>query len=163
MKSGVIQQQGSPRMLYDEPANAFVRDFVGKTLLFKGKVQVGNESGQIAIAVDGGHDCTVFGRTYDPSRVKTGDAVFLGVRPEDVKIIPANSEPGSRGVIGGRIQTALFVGERIEYQVEVDGQRSIVIYGDRHEPLREGEKVWLKLRPEGHSAWLSEAESERAA
>jgi hypothetical protein len=54
------------------------------------------------------------------------------------------------------VRAALFVGERTEYQVEVDGQRIILIYGDRHNPFREGGKIWLKLRPEGHSAWLSD-------
>ena len=47
MNFGVVQQQGDPRLLYEKPANEFVRDFVGRTLLFKGKVQSGNPSGQI--------------------------------------------------------------------------------------------------------------------
>jgi hypothetical protein len=59
-------------------------------------------------------------------------------------------------MMGGTVQTALFVGERIEYQVEVDGQGLILIYGERHDPVAEGAKVWLKLRPEGHSAWPSD-------
>jgi hypothetical protein len=58
-------------------------------------------------------------------------------------------------MIGGRIQAALFIGERIEYQVEVDGQGTMLVYGQRHEPVAEGSKVWLNLRPDGHSAWAS--------
>src|SRR5207253_1206637 len=97
MNFGVIQQQGHPRMLYEEPVNEFVRDFVGKTLLFKGKVQTRNPSGQIAISVDGAPDCVVFGRTYNPEGVKTGDSVYIGVRPEDVEIMPATSYPAPPG------------------------------------------------------------------
>jgi hypothetical protein len=48
------------------------------------------------------------------------------------------------------------VGERVEYQVEVDGQSAMVVYGDRHTPVEEGGRVWLKLRPDGHSAWSSD-------
>jgi hypothetical protein len=59
-------------------------------------------------------------------------------------------------MIGGTVQAALFVGERIEYQVEVYGQGVILIYGERHNPLEEGGKVWLKLRPDGHTAWASD-------
>ncbi len=60
-------------------------------------------------------------------------------------------------MIGGTIQAALFIGERIEYQVEVAGQSEVImIYGERHQPIDEGNKVWLKLRPEGHSAWPSD-------
>ncbi len=109
-------------MLYEKPANEFVRDFVGRTLLFKGKVQSGNPSGQLAIALEGAPDCVVFGRTYHPDGIKTGAAVYIGVRPEDVEILPANGTTPPSGMIGGTAQAALFIGERIEYQVEVEGQ-----------------------------------------
>jgi ABC-type Fe3+/spermidine/putrescine transport system ATPase subunit len=156
MNFGIVQQQGHPRLLYEEPVNEFVRDFVGRTLLFKGKVQSSNPSGQMAIALAGARDCVVFGRSYNPDAIKNGESVFIGVRPEDVEIRPAlGAEPPS-GMIGGKVETVLFVGERIEYQVEVDGQRVMMIYGERHRPIEEDRKVWLKLRPEGHSAWLSD-------
>ena len=156
MNFGVVQQQGDPRLLYEEPANEFVRDFVGRTLLFKGKVQTGNPAGQLAIALEGAPDCVVFGRTYNPDGVKTGATVFIGVRPEDVEVFAANGSTPPAGMIGGAAQAALFIGERIEYQVEVDGQGPVVIYGERHGPIDEGSRVWLKLRPDGHSAWSSD-------
>lgn len=156
MNSGVVQQQGSPRLLYEEPANEFVRDFVGRTLLFKGKVQSSNPSGQMAIAIEGAPDCVIFGRNYDPSGIKAGESVYIGVRPEDVEILPAMGTGVPPGMIGGTAEAALFIGERIEYQVEVEGQGVIVIYGERHNPVEEGSKVWLKLRPDGHTAWASD-------
>jgi ABC-type Fe3+/spermidine/putrescine transport system ATPase subunit len=156
MNFGVVQQQGDPRLLYEEPANEFVRDFVGRTLLFKGSVQSGNPSGQMAIALAGARDCIVFGRSYNPGGVKAGESVYIGVRPEDVEIQPAGASEPPAGMIGGKAQAALFVGERIEYQVEVDGQGLIMIYGERHQPVAEGSKVWLKLRPDGHTAWASD-------
>lgn len=156
MNFGVVQQQGDPRLLYEQPANEFVRDFVGRTLLFTGNVQSSHPSGQMAIAVAGAPDCVVFGRSYHPDGVKSGAKVYIGVRPEDVEILPAHGPTPPPGMIGGRAQTALFVGERIEYQIEVDGQGTIFIYGDRHRPVEEGSKVWLKLRPDGHSAWASD-------
>jgi iron(III) transport system ATP-binding protein len=156
MNFGVVQQQGDPRLLYEAPVNEFVRDFVGRTLLFKGKVHTSTPSGLIAIALEGARDCVVFGRSYDPAGLTAGESVYIGVRPEDVEIQPALSADAPQGMIGGKVETALFVGERIEYQVEVDGQGLIFIYGERHEPIDEGNKVWLKLRPDGHSAWSSD-------
>ncbi len=155
MKGGVIQQQGSPRMLYEQPVNAFARDFIGRTLLFRGRVRAANPSGPMAIALDGAADCVVFGRSVDPS-LKTGEDVFIGVRPEDVEILPANGPNVPAGMTSGFAHAALFLGERIEYQVDVTGQRDIVIYGDRHSPVPEGGPVWLRLRPEGHSVWRSD-------
>jgi iron(III) transport system ATP-binding protein len=156
MNFGVVQQQGDPRLLYERPVNEFVRDFVVRTLLFKGTVQTSNSSGQMAIALAGAPDCIVFGRTYDPGGIKAGESVYIGVRPEDVEILPALGSAAPSGMIGGTAQTALFVGERIEYQVEVDGQTVVLIYGERHRPVEEGSRVWLKLRPDGHSAWASD-------
>jgi iron(III) transport system ATP-binding protein len=156
MNAGVVQQQGPPRLLYEQPANEFVRDFVGRTILFKGRVQSGNPAGQMAIALDGAPDCVVFGRTYNSNGVKSGGSVYIAIRPEDVEILPALSNQVPSGMIAGTARATLFVGERIEYQVEVDGQRDFVIYGERHSPVEEGSKVWLKLRPDGHSAWSSD-------
>jgi ABC-type Fe3+/spermidine/putrescine transport system ATPase subunit len=156
MNFGVVQQQGDPRLLYEKPVNEFVRDFVGRTLLFKGTVQTSNPSGQMAIALAGARDCVVFGRCYSPGGMKNGASVYIGVRPEDVDIQAALGADAPAGMIGGITHAALFVGERIEYQVEVDGQGIIMIYGERHKPVDEGSKVWLKLRPEGHTAWASD-------
>ncbi len=156
MNFGVVQQQGDPRLLYEQPVNEFVRDFVGKTLLFKGTVHSSNPSGQLAIALEGAPDCVIFGRSYNPGGIKSGGSVYIAVRPEDVEILPALGSEWPSGMIGGTVQAALFVGERIEYQVEVYGQGVILIYGERHNPLEEGGKVWLKLRPDGHTAWASD-------
>jgi ABC-type Fe3+/spermidine/putrescine transport system ATPase subunit len=156
MNFGMVQQQGAPRVLYESPVNEFVRDFVGRTLLFKGRVQSSNPSGQIAIALAGGRDCVVFGRSYNPDGIKNGDSVFIAVRPEDVEIQPALGATMPSGISAGTVKTTLFVGERIEYQVEVDNQGLMMIYGERHQPIDEGKRVWLKLRPEGHSAWSTD-------
>jgi ABC-type Fe3+/spermidine/putrescine transport system ATPase subunit len=156
MNFGVVQQQGDPRLLYEAPVNEFVRDFVGRTLLFKGTVHTSAPSGMIAIALAGARDCVVFGRSYNPAGVTAGQSVYIGVRPEDVEIRAALGGEVPSGMIGGKVEAVLFVGERIEYQVEVDGQGLILIYGERHEPIEEGNKVWLKLRSEGHSAWSSD-------
>jgi iron(III) transport system ATP-binding protein len=156
MNFGMVQQQGEPRVLYESPVNEFVRDFVGRTVLFKGQVQSSNPSGQIAIAIAGGRDCVVFGRSYNPNGIKNGDPVFIAVRPEDVEIQPALSATMPSGISAGTVKTTLFVGERVEYQVEVDDQGLMMVYGERHQPIDEGRRVWLKLRPEGHSAWSTD-------
>jgi ABC-type Fe3+/spermidine/putrescine transport system ATPase subunit len=153
MNFGVVQQQGDPRLLYENPANEFVRDFVGRTLLFRGTVQSSHPSGQLAIVLAGAPDCTVFGRTYNPDSIRSGESVFIAVRPEDVEILAAQNSRVPAGMIGGTTRTALFIGERMEYQVEIEEQGTMMVYGERHDPVEEGSKVWLKLRPDGHSAW----------
>ncbi|HZT07966.1 MAG TPA: ABC transporter ATP-binding protein [Chloroflexota bacterium] len=156
MNFGVVQQQGSPRLLYEEPANEFVRDFVGKTILLRGAVQACNPAGQIAIAIDGAPACVVFGRAYRPEALVVGAPVFVGVRPEDAELVPATSHELPPGMLDAAVETALFIGERVEYRMRVEGQNPLVVYGDRHEPVDEGGRVWVRLRPQGHSAWPAE-------
>jgi iron(III) transport system ATP-binding protein len=156
MNGGIVQQHGSPRLLYENPANEFVRDFIGKTLLFRGRVKAGDPSGRLSIALDEARDCVVYGRTYETGGIEEGAEVFIGVRPEDVEIEPVEGAQVPPGMLEGKIDTALFVGERIEYQVAVEGQGMIDIYGERHQSIDEGRKVWLKLRAEGHTAWRSD-------
>jgi ABC-type Fe3+/spermidine/putrescine transport system ATPase subunit len=155
MNFGVLQQQGSPKMLYEAPKNEFVRDFLGKTLLFKGRVQSSNPDGQVAVALEGASDSVIFGRNYDGG-IKTGKLVHLAIRPEDVKILPATGSEMPTGMIGGTVRTALFLGDQIEYQVEVERQGTVMISGERRAPVEEGYRVWLKLRPDGHSVWPSD-------
>jgi ABC-type Fe3+/spermidine/putrescine transport system ATPase subunit len=156
MDFGVIQQMGHPRELYEEPANEFVRDFVGKTALFQGKIQTSNPSGQVAVAIEGAPDCVLFGRVYDIDRLDPYKPVFIGVRPEDVEVATAEGATPPSGMIGGLVVTSLFTGERMEYQVEVDGQRTIFVYGDRRNALDDGAAVWLRRHPDGHSVWPSD-------
>jgi iron(III) transport system ATP-binding protein len=156
MNFGVIQQLGGPRDLYESPVNAFVRDFVGKTLLFRGHVAGVDSDGGLRINVDGS-DAIVNGRSYGDEQLEPGRPVRIGVRPEDVEILPASAPTPPPGVLTAVAHAALFVGERVEYQVEVPGQGTMVLYGDRHDRIDDRRAVWLRLRPQGHSAWSTDA------
>ncbi len=157
MDRGVVQQKGSPKLLYEQPSNGFVRDFVGKTVLLKGSVQSSNPSGQVSVGIEGSPNCTVFGHCYQPEGLMIGQRAYVALRPEDVEILPSNSIAPPAGTIPGVVETSFFIGERIEYEVKVEGQeRKIRIYGPRQDHLEDGGKVWIKPRPEGHSAWLYE-------
>ena len=156
MNLGILQQQGPPQLLYEEPANEFVRDFIGKTVLLRGKVQSSNPSGQVSVAIDGGPNCVIFGRSYNPDGLSTGQDVYTAIRPEDIDVQPMSGSDIPSGAIGGAVSAALFTGERFEYQVEVDGQGTLQVFGERHNPASEGNKVTLTLRPDGHSVWSSD-------
>lgn len=155
MSLGVVRQQGPPQALYEEPADEFVRDFIGKTVLLRGRVIGGNPSGQTAVAVPGGPDCVIFGRSYNPEGLETGQDVFIAVRPEDVSVRRAEGGAAPSGALAGVVSAALFTGERVEYQVEVEEQGTLQVFGERRDPAPEGGAVWLAPRPDGHSVWAS--------
>ena len=153
MRAGVAQQQGSPLELYVQPANVFVRDFLGKTLLFRGTVSSLESRTRVGVVLDGGHDCTVFGSSPRFDELRMGMPVQAAIRPEDITVTRATQSPAPEGVMGGFAEAALFVGERYEYQMRLEQQGAIIVHGDRHDAIEEGAAVWLRPTPEGHSVW----------
>ena len=153
MRSGVVQQQGTSQELYEAPANEFVRDFLGKTLLFNGRVTSIESAVHVGVVIDGVEGGEIIGRIANLGDLHVGDAVRVAIRPEDLTVVPATSSTVPPGMFGGTVETAMFVGERYEYQVHVDNQDRIFIYGDRHHATVEGAKVWLEPTPDGHSVW----------
>ena len=155
MNHGRVQQVGRPEELYDNPANPFVRDFLGKTILLKGEVSASNPDGQVAVRVDGATDCVLFGRSGSPDPMATGQRVYLAIRPEDMDISESHSTKLRPGMIGGSVETRLFVGERTEYRVNVHDQGTILVYGNRQQMFDPGQEVWLKPHPQGAGVWVA--------
>jgi iron(III) transport system ATP-binding protein len=154
INKGEVQQVGDSWSLYERPVNEFVRDFVGKTLLFTGRIASVDGDGRAGIDIDGGHGATIYGRLPEGVEPAIGHRVHLAVRPEDLTIAPGETLAAGAGALRGTVEAALFVGERVEYQINVAEQDTILVYGDRHNAAEEGSQVWLIPRPKGHSVWL---------
>ncbi len=81
MKTGRIQQVGTPREIYERPRTLFVADFIGLSDFLRGKV-AGVEAGRARIAVNG-LELTV----ATSERLAVGEAVTLFIRPNNVEIL----------------------------------------------------------------------------
>ena len=70
MNEGVIQHIGTPKVIYQRPANIFVATFIGRSNLFKGRLAV--ENGQASVALPTGYqvniDTVAPPRTWPPKR-----------------------------------------------------------------------------------------------
>ncbi|WP_026534179.1 ABC transporter ATP-binding protein [Arthrobacter sp. H14] len=80
LKDGLLQQVDTPRRLYDHPNNVFVAGFIGSPAMNLLELPV----------VDGG--VQFGGTTYDAGQealqAAAGNTVTLGVRPEDLELVP---------------------------------------------------------------------------
>ena len=83
MKSGVIQQIGSPLKLYNDPINRFVAGFIGSPPMNITPVNIVEEGGRI-IAKEDGLTVVVPNEREDALKPYIGKRVYLGVRPEDL-------------------------------------------------------------------------------
>ena len=99
LNEGQLQQLGTPEEIYNQPANAFIAGFVGSPPMnfFNGQVQNG-----------GGDRWQVKGEGYTckfspaPTRrlVENASAeVQLGVRPEDIDVLPSESPSAQATVV----------------------------------------------------------------
>jgi ABC-type Fe3+/spermidine/putrescine transport system ATPase subunit len=151
MKTGVVQQEGGPRELYEHPSNQFVRDFLGSTLLLRGVVTAVDADGP-TVSLAEGNRCMVRGSTTPGAAHREGDHVMVAVRPEDIEIVPPTADMVPDQVVAAKALSALFLGTQMEYHVEVQGS-SMVLRGDRHRAVDAGSPVWLKVWPTGHTIW----------
>lgn len=118
MNQGVIQQIGSPKALYQRPANSFVATFIGRTNMMKAKVWVeGNRKG---IIFDEGYKLEM----KNLVNVSDGQEVKVSVRPEEL-VIEGVGEDKNANYLSGKVQYSTFLGLNTHYIVELeDGYRA---------------------------------------
>ena len=100
LNEGKIVQSGAPRQVFEQPESEFVAQFVGMENIYKGAV-VSSEDGLAEVSVDGEVIEVVTDRG-------AGEAVTVGLRPEDVTIVPAvevGSRASSRNALVGRVSS----------------------------------------------------------
>jgi len=116
---GSIAQVGSPLTLYHRPASLFVAEFIGSpkmNILPAQLTQAGAPSSQLQVAG------TPFSAAVDATRLASGSAVSIGIRPEDMRLTDA---PGSN-VISGRIEHIEKLGEASLLYVSTSGSTNLL-------------------------------------
>jgi spermidine/putrescine transport system ATP-binding protein len=120
MNGGRIVQLGQPSEIYDEPADLFVADFVGKTNLLSGKV-AGHSGNLVEVALADGTVIAARKRTS----MRQDEAVAVSLRPESLSL----GAPGS-GRLNGIIRNRIFLGSTAEYAIEVGGIGTLLAKAD---------------------------------
>jgi ABC-type Fe3+/spermidine/putrescine transport system ATPase subunit len=157
MHRGRVEQVGSPRALYERPASAFVRDFLGQTVVLTGRVAApasGQAAGSVTVAMNGTlSGCTLTGRNAAEAALAPGTAATIAIRPEDIRVAPDDAGAPDAHHLLGTIDALSFVGDRYEARVTFGGEHAIVLLLTRAREWREGERVRLAFPPEMVSVW----------
>lgn len=95
LKSGLVQQLGTPREVYERPANLFTAGFVGETNLFPGQVQALDDS-NIWVNVLGNSRKL---RRRPGFSAQPGERVHVLLRPEDIRVLDPDGDQGVAGTI----------------------------------------------------------------
>jgi len=134
MNQGIIEQIGTPVEIYRFPNSKFVANFIGRANFVPGVVQEQSD-----------HKLTVkaLGEVIQLSNIKRDfkkeEAVTLIVRPEMISIKKTG------GKYHGGIRRAVYLGNVIEYDVDISGHVITGLETDPYvaEPFAEGEKVTI--------------------
>lgn len=107
MKSGEIQQIGTPTEIYNEPINAYVANFIGESNIYNARM-----TGKKKVAfLHHEFDCV------DDFPIE--EKVDVVVRPEDVILNIIKDEKEANGKLVGKITSKLFKGMHYQYVVMV--------------------------------------------
>lgn len=132
MRDGILQQIGSPAVLYHNPANAFVANFIGQSNILDG---VMSDDFKVVIA----------GREFESLTLGfvAGEQVDVVIRPENVRL---QNIDGSE-MATGRVVMSTFKGSYNDIAVETeDGFRFMAI---SHTFYPVDDTVGFRIEPEG--------------
>jgi iron(III) transport system ATP-binding protein len=138
LRDGVVEQIGDPRQVYRAPANRFVADFIGETNWLPAEIL---ESGQGRVLVQTGFASF---ETEGSGAMKAGETVWLGFRPEAVRIGPASVNSLTTG-----IASVSYLGEIEQYLLELEGGLRIKAFEQNPSEIRRvGTMLQVHIRPD---------------
>ena len=129
MDEGVIQQIGTPIDIYNEPANAFVADFIGESNILDGVML---EDYSVIVA---GHKYTCADKGFEKN-----EPVDVVIRPEDIKIVSPDMSH-----LSGTVTNVVFKGVHYEIIVDIKNFKWLIQTTEFHGV---GEKIGIELAPD---------------
>ena len=135
MKDGHIMQIGTPNEIYAKPQNPFVAGFIGVSNFLDCDVK-GGEDGMAEVSIRGELSIQV------PVRKAYSGKGRISARPEQLFF-------SSQGM-PGRVLFSTFLGDFIEYEVELDDGQNLIVNEytkDTVEVHADGERVFLSFDP----------------
>ncbi|KAE8762554.1 ABC transporter ATP-binding protein [Georgenia thermotolerans] len=164
LKDGVLQQVGTPREMYDTPANVFVAGFIGSPAMNLGDFHV--ENGE---AVLGEARVPLTRATVDALSAADNGKVVLGFRPESLDRVPTGGpgtipvtvnlveELGSDAYVYGELSGSRELAEHLGSGEDSD---QVIVRIDPRDVPAKGETIHVRIR-EGEQHVFSAATGER--
>jgi multiple sugar transport system ATP-binding protein len=101
MKDGIIQQFGTPKQIYNDPANLFVASFIGSPPMNFIPLRLQRKDGRLIALLDSGQARCELPMSMNDAGLEDRE-VILGLRPE--QIVLASDETGEMPSIRAEVQ-----------------------------------------------------------
>ncbi|HLS33419.1 MAG TPA: sugar ABC transporter ATP-binding protein, partial [Brevibacterium sp.] len=151
LKDGVLQQVGTPREMYDRPANVFVAGFIGSPAMNLGTFHIEDGS-----AVLGEARVPLSRETISALGSQDKGEIIVGFRPESLDRVSEGTEGaipvtvdlveelGSDAFVYGRLAGSKELAEHISSGA---GEAQIIVRIDPRDVPMKGETVYARIRP----------------
>lgn len=139
LNEGICQQVGTPYQMYNQPSNAFVAQFIGRSNLLDGTiVDVQNEKITIKITDKANLVTTI----ETEKKYSVGQKVILAIKPESIKL--SKNKNSEINTIKGKIKAKRFNGYMIEYDVDIEGLLiNVLLLSDFDEGTEISDEVYI--------------------
>ncbi len=117
MKEGRLLQVGTPRDLYEQPANGWVAEFIGISNALSGEVAevMGDEAMVCTAEVS---DATPI-RVRPVGRARRGDRVMVIIRPERLRLSRESATASGENRLRARITRMSYGGALVQYRLRI--------------------------------------------
>jgi len=156
MNDGLIEHLGTPREIYERPANRFVAGFIGTSNLLTGEVsRITDGNAVIVVSPDEQVIVPAGERT-----VASSSQIEITVRPEKISI--SAGRPDSVGsVLRGTVTEVVYLGTSTTFTVRTTTGADMLVFQQNSaanisDPVR-GDSVWLSWDPQ-HSYPIGQEE-----
>ncbi|MEO3989005.1 spermidine/putrescine ABC transporter ATP-binding protein PotA [Pseudocitrobacter cyperus] len=121
MRDGRIEQDGTPREIYEEPKNLFVASFIGEINIFAATVIERLDERRVRANVEG-RECNI--DVNFP--VTPGQKLNVLLRPEDLRVDEINHDDPIEGLIG-YVRERNYKGMTLESVVELENGKMVLV------------------------------------
>ena len=121
MRDGKIEQDGTPREIYEEPKNLFVAGFIGEINMFNATVIERLDEQRVRANVEG-RECNI----YVNFGVTLGQKLHVLLRPEDLRVDEINDDNHIEGLIG-YVRERNYKGMTLESVVELENGKMVMV------------------------------------
>ena len=150
MDNGVIQHVGTPRNIYQRPANLFVSTFIGRSNVIEGKLKV--QDGKCIIETVSGYSAEM---PNVADEYRSDRDIYLSVRPEDF-IFAKEGESG----ITATVSTCVFLGLNTHYFCKLETGQDVIIIQESSidNIIAEGSQIKLTINTKKLNIFDKESE-----
>jgi multiple sugar transport system ATP-binding protein len=141
MNDGVLQQVGSPQILYDNPINRFVAGFIGSPSMNFTEVHTEGAGDSARLVGPSDWSIPLPSRYRQAATPKAGKTLIAGFRPEHLDIGEAGN---GTGAFRARADVVEYLGNEELLHVNAAGQDVVAIVDSAHH-VRPGDIVSLVL------------------